>query len=71
LTLKDLSELERKTYEFIKKAGEIQPKNMCDRKMLWIRKVTGEDIRSTFKWLSKDPPFASKFWEYINGWEIE
>jgi len=27
--------------------------------MLWIRKVTGEDIRSTYKWLSKDPPFAT------------
>jgi len=25
--------------------------------MLWMRKVTGEDIRSTYEWLSKDPPF--------------
>jgi len=24
--------------------------------MLWMRRVTGEDIRSTYKWLSKDPP---------------
>jgi len=27
--------------------------------MLLIRKVTGKDIRSTFTWLSKDPPFTS------------
>jgi len=34
LTLKDLSEIERKTYEFIKKAGEIQPKNMPEIRMI-------------------------------------
>jgi len=27
--------------------------------MLRIKKVTGEDIRSNYKWSSKDPPFAS------------
>jgi len=26
-------------------------------RMYRIRKVTGEDIRSTYEWLSKDPPF--------------
>jgi hypothetical protein len=28
------SEIERKTYEFIKEVGEIQPKNMPDRRMV-------------------------------------
>ncbi len=31
MALEDLSELERKTYEIIKEAGEIQPKNLPDR----------------------------------------
>jgi hypothetical protein len=34
LNLKDLTEIERKTYEFIKEAGEIQPKNMPDSRMV-------------------------------------
>ena len=34
MNLKDLTELERKTYEFIKEAGEIQSKNMPDRRMV-------------------------------------
>ena len=28
--------------------------------MLWTRRVTGKDIRSTYEWLSKDPPSAGK-----------
>jgi len=24
--------------------------------MLWMRGVTGEDVRSTYEWLGKDPP---------------
>jgi len=34
LKLRDLTEIERKTYEFIKEAGEIQPKNMPDGRMV-------------------------------------
>ena len=34
LKLKDLTEIERKTYEFIKEVGEIQPKNMPDSRMV-------------------------------------
>jgi len=34
LKIRDLSEIERKTYEFIKEVGEIQPKNMPDRRMV-------------------------------------
>jgi len=34
MTLKDLSALERKTYDFIKKAGEIQPRNMPESRMI-------------------------------------
>jgi len=34
LKLGDLSEIERRTYEFIKEAGEIQPKNMPDSRMV-------------------------------------
>jgi len=34
MKLKDLTEIEKKTYEFIKKVGEIQPKNMPDRRMV-------------------------------------
>jgi len=34
LNLKDLTEIERKTYEFIKEAGEIQTKNMPDSRMV-------------------------------------
>lgn len=34
LKLGDLSEIERKTYEFIKEAGEIQPKSMPDIRMV-------------------------------------
>ena len=29
--------------------------------MLWMRKVTGEDVRSAFLWLSKDPPSPHSF----------
>ncbi|MFQ6080845.1 MAG: hypothetical protein ACE5OW_04150 [Candidatus Bathyarchaeia archaeon] len=32
--LEDLTELERKTYEFIKEAGEIQPKNLPNPRMM-------------------------------------
>jgi hypothetical protein len=32
MKLTDLTEIEKKTYEFIKKVGEIQPKNMPDRR---------------------------------------
>jgi len=32
--LEGLSEIERKTYNFIKRTGETQPKNMPDRKMI-------------------------------------
>ena len=34
MNLKDLTEIERKTYEFIKEAGEIQPKSMPDSRMV-------------------------------------
>jgi len=34
LNLRELTEIERKTYEFIKEAGEIQPKNMPDSRMV-------------------------------------
>ncbi|UCF58821.1 MAG: hypothetical protein JSV15_07160 [Candidatus Bathyarchaeota archaeon] len=34
MKLKDLTEIEKKTYEFIKKVGEIQSKNMPDRRMV-------------------------------------
>ena len=34
MKLGDLSEIERKTYEFIKEAGEIQPKSMPDSRMV-------------------------------------
>ena len=34
MKLGDLSTIERKTYEFIKKAGEIQPKNMPESRMM-------------------------------------
>ena len=34
MKLKDLTEIEKKTYEFIKNVGEIQPKNMPDRRMV-------------------------------------
>ena len=26
--------------------------------MLWVREVTGKDIRSTYIWCSKDPPVS-------------
>ena len=32
--LEDLTEVERKTYEFIQKVGVIQPKNLPDRRMV-------------------------------------
>jgi hypothetical protein len=32
--LEDLSEIERKTYEIIKEAGEIQPKNLPNPRMM-------------------------------------
>ncbi|MGC9321925.1 MAG: hypothetical protein ACP5FY_06775 [Kosmotogaceae bacterium] len=34
MALEDLSELERKTYDIIKEAGEIQPKNLPDPRMM-------------------------------------
>ena len=34
MSLEDLTELERKTYELIKEAGEIQPKNLPDPRMI-------------------------------------
>jgi len=34
MKLKDLTELEKKTYEFVKKVGEIQPKNMPNRRIV-------------------------------------
>lgn len=34
MNLEALSRIERKTYDFIKDAGEIQPKNMPDSRML-------------------------------------
>ena len=34
MALKDLSELERKTYNIVKEAGEIQPKNLPDPRMM-------------------------------------
>ena len=34
MSLEDLTDLERKTYELIKEAGEIQPKNLPDRRMM-------------------------------------
>lgn len=33
MSLKDLTELERKTYEIIREAGEIQPKNLPELRM--------------------------------------
>ena len=34
LDLRDLTEMERKTYEFIKKAGEVQTGNMPNSRMM-------------------------------------
>lgn len=34
MKLEDLTEVERKTYEFIQKVGAIQPKNLPDRRMV-------------------------------------
>ncbi len=34
MSLEDLTEFERKTYEIIKKAVEIQPKNLPDPRMM-------------------------------------
>lgn len=34
MALEDLSESERKTYNIIKEAGEIQPKNLPDPRMM-------------------------------------
>jgi len=34
MDFEDLTELERKTYEIIKEAGEIQPKNLPDPRMM-------------------------------------
>lgn len=34
MALEDLSDLERKTYEIIKEAGEIQPKNLPEPRMM-------------------------------------
>ena len=34
MKLRDLTEIERKTYEFIKRAGEVQPKNLPDTRMM-------------------------------------
>ena len=34
MNLRELTKIERKTYEFIKEAGEIQPKNMPDSRMV-------------------------------------
>lgn len=34
MSLGDLTEFERKTYEVIKEAGEIQPKNLPDPRMM-------------------------------------
>jgi len=34
MKLEDLTEVERKTYEFIQKVGEIQPKNLPNRRMV-------------------------------------
>lgn len=36
MALEDLSKLERKTYEIIKEAGEIQPRNLPDRRMMGV-----------------------------------
>lgn len=34
MSLKDLTELERKAYEIIREAGEIQPKNLPELRMM-------------------------------------
>lgn len=34
MALENLSRIERKTYEIIKEAGEIQPKNLPDSRMM-------------------------------------
>lgn len=34
MTHRDLTEIERKTYRFIEEAGEIQPKNLPESRML-------------------------------------
>ena len=34
MSLEDLTEFERRTYEVIKKAGEIQPKSLPDPRMM-------------------------------------
>lgn len=36
MSLNDLSELERRTYKIIKEAGEIQPKNLPDPRMMGV-----------------------------------
>ncbi len=34
MTLEDLSEIEKRTYEIIKNAGEIEPKSLPERRMM-------------------------------------
>ncbi|MDH5437340.1 MAG: hypothetical protein OEX76_00385 [Candidatus Bathyarchaeota archaeon] len=49
----DLTELEKKTYEFIKAAGEIQPKNMPDNRMMGaIANLENKGLVEIYKYTS-------------------
>lgn len=50
MNLKDLTELERKTYEFIKEVGPVQTKNMPDRRMVGaITKLKNRGLVEIYK----------------------
>jgi hypothetical protein len=49
LKLRDLTEIERKTYEFIKEVGEIQPKNLPDRMMGAVSNLKNKGLVEVYK----------------------
>ncbi len=49
MALEDLSELERKTYEIIKEAGEIQPKNLPDRMVGAVPNLKNKGLVEIYK----------------------
>jgi hypothetical protein len=49
MSLEDLSELERKTYEIIEEAGEIQPKNLPDRMVGAVTNLKNRGLVEVYK----------------------
>ncbi len=49
MSLEDLSELERKTYEIIKEAGEIQPKNLPPRMVGAVPNLKNKGLVEVYK----------------------